>query len=114
MLSRKLFCISIFSIVLICVNCKQPGNNSKQINFSGAYAENFYADLRSVEAAVSNGNYPSPPVRDLYFVCKQKPANPIILDYFKWILTNGQQFVKDAGYVPLPPGIIQQQLQKLQ
>jgi len=77
-------------------------------------AENFYTDLSSVETAVLNGNYPSPPVRDLYFVCKQKPTNPIILDYFKWILTDGQQFVKDAGYVPLPADVIQQQLQKLQ
>jgi phosphate transport system substrate-binding protein len=53
-------------------------------------AENFYANLNSVEQAVLNGNYPSPPVRDLYFVRKQKPTNPLILDYFKWVLTDGQ------------------------
>ena len=77
-------------------------------------AENFYNNLSSVENAVLNGNYPSPPVRDLYFVCKQKPTNQTILDYFKWVLTDGQQYIKDAGYVPLPAEVIQQQLQKLQ
>lgn len=77
-------------------------------------AENFYDNLNSVETAVLNGSYPSPPVRDLYFVCKQKPTNQHILDYFKWVLTDGQHFIKDAGYVPLSQDVIQQQLQKLQ
>jgi phosphate transport system substrate-binding protein len=76
--------------------------------------ENFYNNLSSVETAVLDGNYPSPPVRDLYFVCKQKPTNQTILDYFKWVLTDGQQYIKDAGYIPLPADVIQQQLQKLQ
>ena len=76
--------------------------------------ENFYANLSSVENAVLNGNYPSPPVRDLYFVCKQKPSNQIVLDYFKWVLTEGQQYIKDAGYVPLPDDVIKEQLKKLE
>lgn len=76
--------------------------------------ENFYSNLSTVENAVLSGSYPSPPVRNLYFVCKQKPADKNILDYFKWVLTNGQQYIKAAGYVPLPDSVIQQQLQKLQ
>lgn len=76
--------------------------------------ESFYTDLAAVENAVLKGNYPSPPVRDLYFVCKQKPTNQIILDYFKWVLTDGQQLIKNAGYVPLPDDIIQEQLKKLE
>jgi phosphate transport system substrate-binding protein len=77
-------------------------------------AENFYTNLNSVEEAVLNGNYPSPPVRDLYFVCKQKPTNQLILDYFKWVLTDGQQYIKDAGYIPLPDDVIKEQLKKLE
>lgn len=77
-------------------------------------AENFYSNLTAVEDAVLNGSYPSPPVRDLYFVCRQKPTNQAILDYFKWVLTYGQQFIKDAGYVSLPAEVIKQQLNKLQ
>ena len=77
-------------------------------------AENFYTNLNSVEEAVLNGNYPSPPVRDLYFVCKRKPTNQLILDYFKWVLTDGQQYIKDAGYIPLPDDVIKEQLKKLE
>jgi len=77
-------------------------------------AENFYGNLTSVETAVLNGNYPSPPVRELYFVCKQKPANQAILDYFKWVLTEGQQFIKNAGYISLPDEVIKDQLKKLE
>ncbi len=76
--------------------------------------ENFYSDLSGVENATLNGNYPSPPVRDLYFVCKQKPTNQVIIDYFKWVLTNGQQFIKNAGYVALPDDVIKEQLKKLE
>jgi phosphate transport system substrate-binding protein len=76
--------------------------------------ENFYGNLTAVEDAVINGNYPSPPVRDLYFVCKQKPADQAILDYFKWVLTDGQQYIKGAGYVPLPQNVIEEQLKKLE
>jgi phosphate transport system substrate-binding protein len=76
--------------------------------------ENFYSSLSAVESAVIDEAYPSPPVRDLYFVCKQKPSDKTILDYFKWVLTDGQQFIKDAGYVPLPADAIQDQLKKLE
>ena len=76
--------------------------------------ENFYGSLSNFENAVLNGSYPSPPVRDLYFVCKQKPTNPLILDYFKWVLTEGQQYIKDAGYIPLPAETIDEQLKKLE
>ena len=76
--------------------------------------ENFYSGLSGVENATLNGNYPSPPVRDLYFVCKQKPTNQVIIDYFKWILTDGQQFIKNAGYVALPGDVIKEQLKKLE
>lgn len=77
-------------------------------------AENFYSNLTTVTNAVLNGKYPSPPVRDLYFVCKQKPANQIIIDYFKWALTYGQQYVKAAGYIPLPDDVLKEQLKKLE
>jgi phosphate transport system substrate-binding protein len=76
--------------------------------------ENFYTNLSSVERAALDGNYPSPPVRELYFVCKEKPANQKLLDYFKWVLTDGQQYIKNAGYIPLPAEMINEQLKKLE
>jgi phosphate transport system substrate-binding protein len=75
--------------------------------------ENFYSNLSALEYAAINDKYPSPPIRYLYFVCKQKPTNPVLLDYFKWVLTDGQQFIKGAGYVPLTEDVIQEQLDKL-
>jgi phosphate transport system substrate-binding protein len=97
---------------------KKPGIEILPLDVNGSgsidSAENFYSSLSTVESAVVNGAYPSPPVRDLYFVCKQKPTDKAILDYLKWVLTDGQQFIKDAGYVPLSADTIQDQLKKLE
>lgn len=76
-------------------------------------SESFYEHLNLLEQAVINGQYPSPPVRYLYFVCKEKPTNQVLIDYFKWVLTDGQQFIKGAGYVPLTTEVITEQLDKL-
>jgi phosphate transport system substrate-binding protein len=63
--------------------------------------ENFYDNLDSLNKAIRNGIYPSPPSRDLYFVSKGKPRNEIVKEFLKWILTDGQKYVKKAGYVEL-------------
>lgn len=76
--------------------------------------ENFYGNIDSVMHAIAIGEYPSPPARDLYFISKGKPANPKVIAFLKWVLTDGQSFVKAAGYVPLDKKILQEQLAKLQ
>src|SRR5215472_13289834 len=38
MLSRKLFSTFIFIIIIVSTGCKQSQSDSKQINFSGAFA----------------------------------------------------------------------------
>lgn len=96
---------------------KRPGidvvpidvNNNRQTDPQ----ENFYDNADSVLKAIADGRYPSPPARDLYFLTKGKPADPAVIDFLKWVLTDGQQYVKAAGYVPLPPDKIQAQLDKL-
>ncbi|MBS1729909.1 MAG: PstS family phosphate ABC transporter substrate-binding protein [Bacteroidetes bacterium] len=75
--------------------------------------ENFYGNLRQFLKAVNDGNYPSPPARNLYFITKGKPQRKEITDFFKWVLSNGQAFVNVAGYVPLPKAVIADQLKKL-
>ncbi len=52
--------------------------------------------------AVATGIYPSPPARPLYVVTKDKPSG-LIQDFILWILTDGQAFVGEAGYVLLTP-----------
>jgi phosphate transport system substrate-binding protein len=63
--------------------------------------EDFYENLDSLDKAIADGRYPSPPARELYFVSKGKPGNRVVKEFLKWILTDGQRFVKDAGYVKL-------------
>lgn len=76
--------------------------------------ENVYADLNTFLDAVNTGKFPAPPARDLYFLTKGKTSNKAILDFFKWVLTDGQALVREAGYVPLPADVIAEQLKKLE
>jgi len=75
--------------------------------------EQNYSDLNTFLKAVNDGKFPSPPARDLYFITKGKPAKKELLDFFNWVLTDGQQLVQSAGYVPLPQEVIKEQLDKL-
>lgn len=63
--------------------------------------ENFYGTQKELMAAIARGDYPSPPARDLYFVCKGQPASPVVTAFIRWILTDGQAFVPEAGYIRL-------------
>lgn len=75
--------------------------------------EAFYNNFEQVLAAIAEGKYPSPPARELYLVSKGKPAKKATLDFLKWIIIKGQQFVPEAGYVPLTPSKLEEQLAKL-
>ncbi|HTN39173.1 MAG TPA: substrate-binding domain-containing protein [Arachidicoccus sp.] len=96
---------------------KRPGidvipidrNNNRVIDAN----EDFYDNADSVLNAISDGRYPSPPARDLYFITKGKPTDPDVISFLKWVLTDGQKYVKAAGYVPLTPEKIKEQLAKL-
>ena len=76
-------------------------------------SENFYQNLDSIMNAIQSGRYPSPPARDLYFVSKGKPESAAVVEFIKWILTDGQGFVKSAGYVRLTEEKIIAELKKL-
>lgn len=76
--------------------------------------ENFYSNLDSIVNAIQTGKYPSPPARDLYFVANGKPFKPAVVAFLHWILTSGQQFVHESGYVQLPDEKIAAEKLKLQ
>jgi phosphate transport system substrate-binding protein len=76
--------------------------------------ENFYGNLDSLMSAIRTGKYPSPPARDLYMVAKGKPAKPEVIAFLNWILTSGQKFVNEAGYVNLTEDKIASEKNKLQ
>lgn len=76
--------------------------------------ENFYETIDDIDKAIKQGKYPSPPARDLYFVSKGKPVNKATSDFLKWILLEGQKFVKEGGYVELQKESISSELKKLE
>jgi phosphate transport system substrate-binding protein len=77
--------------------------------------ENFYSSMNDIIAAIASGKYPSPPARELYFVTKGSPKNNKVLTAFiRWVLTDGQKFVHEAGYIALPVERITPELKKIQ
>ena len=71
--------------------------------------EDFYSTRDELTAAIAAGVYPFPPARVLYLVTKGEP-NPLIVDFYRWVLTDGQAYVPDAGYVALTEDRIQEAL----
>ena len=63
--------------------------------------------------AIATGKYPSPPARDLNLVTKGKPGG-LTAEFIKWILTDGQKYVDEVGYIPLTADQLKTELDKLQ
>jgi len=77
-----------------------------------ADAEEFYDAKTQAINAVATGRYPSPPARDLNLVTKGKPAGLVSI-FIKWILTDGQKYVDEVGYIPLAEEKLNEELQRL-
>lgn len=75
--------------------------------------EDFYSTKDRILTAIAQGVYPSPPARNLHLVTKDTFTG-ITKEFVKWILTEGQKFVEEGGYVPLPSYLIDDQLKKLE
>lgn len=63
--------------------------------------EDFYDNIDTFIQAISEGRYPSPPARDLYLVTKGKPSKPELIAFLEYVLTEGQQFAQETGYIRL-------------
>jgi phosphate transport system substrate-binding protein len=76
--------------------------------------ENFYDSMNDLISAIASGKYPSPPSRELYFVVKGNPKNnKVLLEFIRWVLTDGQKYVHEAGYITLPKDKIDLEMKKL-
>lgn len=75
--------------------------------------ENFYDSRDRLVDAIGSGKYPSPPARDLYFVFKGKPEKKVVKQFVRWVLTDGQRYVQEAGYLTLPSGVLNDALNNL-
>jgi phosphate transport system substrate-binding protein len=62
--------------------------------------------------AVAEGRYPAPPARDLNLVTKGKP-NGLPMTFMRWVLTDGQAYVSEVGYIPLAQEQLNAELKKL-
>jgi phosphate transport system substrate-binding protein len=71
-----------------------------------------YTTQQAAMDAVATGKYPSPPARAENLVTLGKPTG-LVLAFMNWILTDGQQYDTEAGYVPLLPDLMAEQIQKL-
>jgi phosphate transport system substrate-binding protein len=103
------------------VNTKKPIRGLKvvpiDLNNNGKIDpdENFYNTMTEVIGAIASGKYPSPPARELYFVMKGNPKNnKVLTDFIRWVLTVGQKYVDDAGYIVLTKERIETEKLKLQ
>ena len=75
--------------------------------------ESFYNSLDDIMIAIKEEKYPSPPARELYFVAKGKPKSKEVTEFLKWIVTDGQAYVKEGGYVRLSDEKLNSELTKL-
>lgn len=62
--------------------------------------------------AINTGKYPSPPARLLYLTTRGKPTGEV-QKFLEWILTDGQKYVPEAGYIVLPVDQINHSLEKV-
>ena len=74
--------------------------------------EDFYNTRDEIVEAIATGAYPCPPARDLHLVTKDKFTG-ITKEFVRWILTDGQQYVPETGYIQLPEGRLAEELAKL-
>jgi len=76
--------------------------------------ENFYSTIDDLTAAIADGRYPAPPARNLGFLFKGKPKKKELVEFVKYVLSDGQKFVEENGYIALSKAKIQEELKKVQ
>jgi phosphate transport system substrate-binding protein len=76
--------------------------------------ENFYDSMDDLITAIANGKYPSPPARELYFVSHGKPQKEVVTKFLIWVLTDGQKYVNESGYITLSKEKVTLELKRIQ
>lgn len=76
--------------------------------------EQFYGTLDTLTSAIKKGIYPSPPARELYFVSKGEPSSVLVREFLRYILTEGQKYIQESGYVNLDEEQLNAELKKIE
>jgi len=71
--------------------------------------ESFYDRKQDVVVAIADGRYPSPPARDLFVVTKDGFSGQA-QKFMRWVLTDGQRYVLEVGYIPLSGQVLEEQV----
>ena len=77
-----------------------------------ADSEELIQSKAQADELIIQGKYPEPPARVENLVTKGKPTG-LVLAFMQWILTDGQIFIGEAGYVQLSQDRLNEALQKL-
>lgn len=75
--------------------------------------EDFYENVNKLIEAINDGRYPSPPARYLNLVTNGKPTKPEVVAFLKFVLSEGQQYAGETGYIPLPEETAKAEIEKL-
>ena len=62
--------------------------------------EDFYETRAEFLGAVEAGDYPAPPAREMFLAADNRFEGPAE-EFVEYVLTEGQQYVRENGYVPL-------------
>jgi phosphate transport system substrate-binding protein len=76
--------------------------------------ENFYDSMDDLITAITDGKFPSPPARELYFVTNGKPQKDLVIKFLSWVLTEGQKYVNESGYIKLSKEKVAEELKRVQ
>ncbi len=75
--------------------------------------EQCYATVDQLVRAVGDGRFPMPPARSLYMVTRGTPTDPLLRAFLQFVLTEGQQYASESGYIALSDSVRQIGLQQL-
>jgi len=75
--------------------------------------EDFYETRDEFLAAVEEGNYPAPPAREM-FLASDGQFDGEAYDFVEWVLSDGQEYVRENGYVPLEEERLEEAQEKLE
>lgn len=74
--------------------------------------EGPYTTKAEAIQAVAEGWYPAPPARELYLVALGRPSG-LVREFLLWVLTEGQRFISEAGYIELSAERLAEQVRKV-
>ncbi len=74
--------------------------------------EEVHSTKEGAVYSIAMGWYPSPPARDLNLVTHGAPEG-LVKAFIIWVLSDGQGFVAEAGYISLPQEQLSKELEKL-